>query len=509
MHLSAYGRVVVGRVQDELDAAEGAHAEDLQRLKVLHQDRRRLRPVELALAVLRLALHDVVALAEEALEGLPVEGHADRVARRRDRRHPRRAVEQRHLPKVLRRAELVLDHLLVALAVDGRHRDGPRLDDVERGARGALLDDLGALLELHLLERVDERVLLARRQVAEHLHRPEHLLVEVELEHVREVAEELREVRLREAEHLDGGDGDDGRLAHLALALQRRLAEELLLPHLAEQLALLLAVGRLVRRDLALLDQVERVGELALAHDRLLRPEGERLEHVGQRVALRVRQRRQQRHALQEGRRRVDRLLVRGHQDAAEGGSVERPETAVGGALDGGSARRVVHERELAEAHVHRPRRVLLHRLVADLLEVGREGARLDHVKVVALLALLDDGLSGLEVALEHVADDLVHLLLRQALEERRASHRTADRLDLLLRLGRRAGGGCTLHLDRADVVLTSLSGDSRATANGGGGLLRRWWLIHLGRRQGLLVRTYVHIHLIDRSRFLGAAATH
>ena len=103
-------------------------------------------------------------------------------------------------------------------------------------------------------------------------------------------------------------------------------------------------------------------------------------------------------------------LLLR-HENLSEGGSLERPQHARLSALDGGGARRVVEQRQLAEG-VARP--VRLDCLARDLLKEDRVGAALRDVKVVALLALVDEDLAGGGTQLEHRADDRLKLLIAQ-----------------------------------------------------------------------------------------------
>ena len=124
----------------------------------------------------RLAVKDVAERPEQLGEGVAVEAHAHDVAGGGDGRHTRLRLEQRHLAEVVAARQLVLDRLDARRALLRlRHPHRARLDDVEVVALLALRDDVLAVLKLDLGQRVDQRLLLGRREALEHFHAAEHL----------------------------------------------------------------------------------------------------------------------------------------------------------------------------------------------------------------------------------------------------------------------------------------------------------------------------------------------
>ena len=138
--------------------------------------------------------------------------------------------------------------------------------------------------------------------------------------------------------------------------------------------------------------------------------------HRGEVGALRVRERREDLDGLQEVLRAIgDVPRAVGDHHVSERFALERPEHAVLDALDGGRARRVVKEGELAEgvAGVVRAQRLL-----PRLLEVHLELSRVDEVEVVTVLALLDHEVAGLARHLDHRVDHVLLLLSGELLEQ-------------------------------------------------------------------------------------------
>mmetsp|Transcript_9805 Transcript_9805/g.32130 ORF Transcript_9805/g.32130 Transcript_9805/m.32130 type:complete len:210 (+) Transcript_9805:2063-2692(+) len=130
---------------------------------------------------------------------------------------------------------------------------------------------------------------------------------------------------------------------------------------------------------------------------------------------------------------RLEALAVVFDGELLEHLAVERPELGGAGGFDGGGARGVVHQRQLAERV---PAVVLVHHaLPVVVLQVHLAHPLVKDVKKVASLALRDDGGARGVLLLKHAVDHLCDLLLVEPAEEHVVAHDGADPLLRLLRL--------------------------------------------------------------------------
>ena len=251
-------------------------------------------------------------------------------------------------------------------------------------------------------------------------------------------AEQALEAVLAEGGHLDVRLADDAR-GPGSVVQQGELAE-----------VVALGVGGhgpvdavLVGLGLAALEDVEGLAGIALADDGREGREPLRVEGVGDLEAFVRGQAGEEGNLLEEVLVHASALEGRVHEDAAEGDTVERPEARAGlGRDDGGGARGVVHEGELAEgatgaggadpgAHAVRARPARARRVDVDV-----EAATLDDVEVVADVALGDDlDVLGRDRLLDEGTQHLRHLLLVDVGEDEVAGDGGLEPRELLGRL--------------------------------------------------------------------------
>mmetsp|Transcript_10955 Transcript_10955/g.32853 ORF Transcript_10955/g.32853 Transcript_10955/m.32853 type:complete len:514 (-) Transcript_10955:627-2168(-) len=253
-----------------------------------------------------------------------------------------------------------------------------------------------------------------------------------------EQAQEAAAVHAHElAARVGGRDGRDRRRARLERQLAKVVADAA-----ARELAVLprLGDGHLP------LEQDVKVGPLlALADDGLPRRVLDLLEHVHHPAALLARQRLEELDLAEEGFVHRSLARVRLEHDGSERDTVERPEDGGRARLDGRGPRAVVHERELAERVA---RAEALHqdgRLVGLRADRRVELAGVDDVKVVALLALRDDGRPRRHRVLPHRPLQQPELLLVEPRKDLLAPHRSEDARDRLGALAAPGGGGGAL----------------------------------------------------------------
>lgn len=168
----------------------------------------------------------------------------------------------------------------------------------------------------------------------------------------------------------------------------------------------LLGLSVLLSNDLhvAGLDKEHAIGRIALPDYGLAVGVGARVERIGHVHSLVRVERLEHGHVLEQRLVHLALLERALEHNTLERESIESPQLARRLGDDGRGARHVVHERQLAE-------RALLNVLAHfGLVHLDLVRARLDHVEVVAVVALLDYHVPGRDLATEHGVDHLVHL---------------------------------------------------------------------------------------------------
>lgn len=107
--------------------------------------------------------------------------------------------------------------------------------------------------------------------------------------------------------------------------------------------------------------------------------------------------------------------------------------------LDGRCAGHIVEQGQLTEAAA------IVIRVDVRVANIGPVLAALDHIEVVAVVALTDNVLVRDRLLLEHGIQHLVHLLLLQRPEQQNILHRIDQARSLLVSLGEYDGGGALI----------------------------------------------------------------
>eukprot|EP00966_Prymnesium_polylepis_P330883 7386481-Prymnesium_polylepis.1 len=354
-------------------------------------------------------------------------------------------------------------HLALLL---GRRRRGARLDDVEGLSLRSLLEDRAPHVELLLDHRRCELLELGRQEAAARsrgvargvLRRSSpgrsrgvrwgctsghDTAVEAQLgARTQALAHQRAEVVRHQPQHRArataaaiaaaaiavtagaaafAASGEYGRLAVRLAVLQRRLPKHVaLLQH--KRLRLALFQGGRVAVD----DNKERVGDFSLPHDRVavgVRVESRRGDEARRLLDVQVREDRDRLH-------QVNQLVLRTRfaldERRAELGAAERPEHARGAALDSRCARGVVQQRELAKGVAGS---IVSDRPVGHRAQEDVVAAALHHIKGVAVVALSDHRLAGLDGRPDEARQHGLELGLGRRGEEHVTAARRLNRL--------------------------------------------------------------------------------
>mmetsp|Transcript_26495 Transcript_26495/g.77917 ORF Transcript_26495/g.77917 Transcript_26495/m.77917 type:complete len:443 (-) Transcript_26495:514-1842(-) len=315
-------RTVGGLVAAEAHATEGALPENGEGLQVLKAHVGRLGAAGELLALLDLVVDDLLeVLAQELGELGAPQPHEHAVRPRGHGCVARLVLEQRPLAEVPRGLQGGELHSRRRLARSLHHHALTRLDDVEGRARMPLLEEHGPLGDLVCLEVLDQLLALAAAQVAEELNGVDDAPVQVIREHLREGADDALKVRRGDGEYLHVPLGDHVRLARLARAGKRRLAEELALVHAHELVAVFPGSHELPGPD-----DVQFLPDVPVADDELPIREVLRSERIRHTQALLVREVDEHWHRLEVLPGGVDGLRVRPCEDVLESLAIQGPE---------------------------------------------------------------------------------------------------------------------------------------------------------------------------------------